>query len=70
LGWDRTTLRKGLHELNSGIVCVDAVAQRGRKPMEAKLTRLGGLEGENHYFRRWDALKPLVLQGFDRQKGL
>src|SRR5512137_271168 len=32
LGWDRTTLRKGLHELNSGIVCVDAVSRRGRKP--------------------------------------
>ena len=40
LGWDRTTLRKGLHELNRGIVCVDAVAQRGRKPLEAKLTNL------------------------------
>src|ERR1017187_3145538 len=35
LGWDRTTLRKGLHELNSGVVCVDAVSQRGRKPLEA-----------------------------------
>jgi hypothetical protein len=40
LGWDRTTLRKGLHELKSGIVCVDALAQRGRKPLEAKLTNL------------------------------
>ena len=40
LGWDRTTVRKGLHELNSGIVCVDAVSQRGRKPMEAKLANL------------------------------
>jgi hypothetical protein len=40
LGWDRTTLRKGLHELNSGVVCVDAVSQRGRKPLEATLTSL------------------------------
>jgi hypothetical protein len=40
LGWDRTTLRKGLHELNSGVVCVDAVSQRGRKPLEAKLPDL------------------------------
>src|ERR1035441_6163440 len=40
LGWDRTTLRKGLHELNSGIVCVDALSQRGRKPMEARLSNL------------------------------
>jgi len=40
LGWDRTTVRKGLHELNSGIVCVDAVSQRGRKPLEARLANL------------------------------
>ncbi|MCX6911745.1 MAG: hypothetical protein NT167_01580 [Verrucomicrobia bacterium] len=40
LGWDRITLRKGLHELNSGIVCVDAVSQRGRKPLEASLSNL------------------------------
>ena len=40
LGWDRTTVRKGLHELNCGVVCLDAVAQRGRKPLEAKLPRL------------------------------
>ena len=40
LGWDRTTLRKGLHELNSGMVCVDAVSQRGRKPLEAGLPNL------------------------------
>ena len=40
LGWDRTTLRKGLHELNGGVVCLDAVSQRGRKPMETKLTSL------------------------------
>ena len=43
LGWDRTTLRKGLHELNSGVVCLDAVSQRGRKPLEAKLS---GLEAD------------------------
>ena len=40
LGWDRTTLRKGLHELNSGVACLDAVSQRGRKPLETKLTSL------------------------------
>ena len=43
LGWDRTTLRKGLHELNLGVVCLDAVSQRGRKPLEAKLP---GLEAD------------------------
>ena len=40
LGWDRTTIRKGLHELNRGVECIDAVAQRGRKPLEEKLPKL------------------------------
>src|ERR1700737_5133000 len=40
LAWDRTTLRKGLHELNSGVVCMDAVSQRGRKPLEPTLPNL------------------------------
>ncbi len=31
LGWDRTTVRKGLHELESGVVCFDHVGLRGRK---------------------------------------
>jgi hypothetical protein len=43
LGWDRTTLRRGLHELNRGVVCLDAVSQRGRKPLEATLS---GLEAD------------------------
>ena len=40
LGWDRTTIRKGLHELNCGVVCFDAVSQRGRKPLEERLPKL------------------------------
>jgi hypothetical protein len=32
LGWNRGTIRKGLHELTSGITCVDALGQRGHKP--------------------------------------
>ena len=31
LGWNRGTLRKGLHELASGLRCLDAFAARGRK---------------------------------------
>jgi hypothetical protein len=31
LGWSRMTIRKGMHELESGIACVDAFALRGRK---------------------------------------
>jgi len=34
LGWNRGTIRKGLHELNSGITCSDAYALRGRKRSE------------------------------------
>jgi hypothetical protein len=31
LRWGRMTIRKGLHELDSGVICVDAFALRGRK---------------------------------------
>jgi hypothetical protein len=34
------TLRKGLHELDSGVLCVDAFALRGRKRAEAPLPNL------------------------------
>jgi hypothetical protein len=40
LGWDRKTIRKGGHELDSGIVCIDNFSARGRKPVEAKLPEL------------------------------
>lgn len=40
LGWGRMTIRKGRRELESGITCVDAFAQRGRKPAEAHLPHL------------------------------
>src|SRR5499425_620548 len=34
------TIRKGLHELDSGVICVDAFALRGRKRAEAHLPNL------------------------------
>lgn len=40
-GWDRKTIRKGTHELASGIVCVDNFSARGRKPIEHELPKLG-----------------------------
>ena len=40
LSWNRDTLRKGAHELQSGFTCVDAFALRGRKPVEARLPHL------------------------------
>ncbi|HYU74159.1 MAG TPA: hypothetical protein VEL31_15920 [Ktedonobacteraceae bacterium] len=40
LGWNRATIRKGEHELESGIRCVDAFEQRGRKRSEAHLPNL------------------------------
>jgi len=30
LGWNRGTLRKGLHELESGLTCIDNTSARGR----------------------------------------
>jgi hypothetical protein len=40
MGWDRKTIRKGRHELESGIVCVDNFSARGRRPAEARLPEL------------------------------
>ena len=40
LGWNRLTIRKGMHELTSGFVCLDAFAARGRKRAEARLPTL------------------------------
>lgn len=39
-GWDRKTIRKGRHELDSGIVCIDAFTARGRNPVEVDLPDL------------------------------
>lgn len=40
LGWNRGTIRKGMHELESGIVCADAYKARGRKRSEEHLPNL------------------------------
>jgi hypothetical protein len=40
LGWAADTVRKGLHELHSGITCVDNFSARGRKPIEVHLPYL------------------------------
>ncbi len=40
LGWSRVTIRKGTHELESGIRCVDNFAARGRKRAEDHLPTL------------------------------
>jgi hypothetical protein len=40
LGWCRDTIRKGTHELRSGMTCVEAFHCRRRKPAEEHLPRL------------------------------
>jgi len=40
LGWHRGTIRKGMHELESGVVCLDAFSARGRKRVEDHLPKL------------------------------
>jgi len=40
LGWDRTTMRKGLRELEAGAVSPSAAHLRGRKPLESELATL------------------------------
>jgi Rhodopirellula transposase DDE domain len=40
LRWNRKTIRKGMHELESGIRCIDAFSARGRKRAEGHLPNL------------------------------
>ena len=40
MGWNRGTIRKGIHELESGLECVDAFSFRGRKKIEDHLPHL------------------------------
>jgi hypothetical protein len=40
LGWNRETIRKSLHELDSGLICLDNVAARARKRAEDHLPDL------------------------------
>src|SRR5919202_5709533 len=40
LGWGRMTIRKGMHELSSGLACIDAFTLRGRKRAEDHLPTL------------------------------
>ena len=40
LGWSRVTIRKGTHEVESGLRCVDNFAARGRKRAEDHLPHL------------------------------
>lgn len=39
-GWNRVTIRKGMHELRSGITCCDAFSARGRARAEERLPNL------------------------------
>jgi hypothetical protein len=40
LGWNRITIRKGMHELDRGFICLDAFSARGRKRAEVHLPHL------------------------------
>jgi hypothetical protein len=40
LGWNRKTIRKGKHEVERGIICLDAFGARGRKLAEEHLPNL------------------------------
>lgn len=40
LGWNRGTIRKGQHELASGLTCLDNFAARGRKPARVRWPHL------------------------------
>ena len=43
LSWNRKTIRKGTHEVESGIICYDAFGARGRKLAEEHWPNLLGI---------------------------
>ena len=40
LEWNRGTIRKGMHELSSGISCIDSFSLKGRKKSEERMLNL------------------------------
>jgi hypothetical protein len=48
LRWNRETIRKGTHELRTGMTCVDAFHCRRRKPAEEHLPRLAQYQRSCH----------------------
>lgn len=40
LGWNRGTIRKGMHEVTAGLECKDAFSLRGRKRSDERLPKL------------------------------
>src|SRR5579862_1808092 len=40
LGWSRSVINKGMHELDSGVPYIDNFGARGRHPTEARLPNL------------------------------
>ena len=40
LGWNRETIRKGVHEVESGLICLDNFSARGRKRAEEHFPNL------------------------------
>jgi len=40
MGWNRVTIRKGMRELESGLICIDNFSARGRKKAEQHLPNL------------------------------
>src|SRR5437016_5310852 len=49
LGWSRHTVHKGLKELETGFVCLDNYAARGRKKTEENLPTLeADIQGVSH----------------------
>jgi hypothetical protein len=74
-GWNRVTIRKGMHELRSGITCCDAFAARGRARAEEKLPDLltdiqdiaKGFSQTDPRFRNRRLYTRLTAEGLHRQ---
>jgi hypothetical protein len=65
LGWDRGTIRKAMHELRTGMTCVDASSMRRREPAEEHLPRLlddirGIADGHSQADPKFQAERPFT----------
>jgi len=49
LRWNRSTIRKGMHELQSGIHCIENFSRRGRKLFEVHIINREADETEGAY---------------------
>jgi hypothetical protein len=77
LNWNRVTMRKGMHEVESGLMCVDGFRLRGRKRSEDHLpnvlkdiTAIVGRSTVSHESFLYASERSRSASPVDRSKGV